>query len=228
SGTIRENGQIAHSGDRVSLLQGFPKPNQPCRMAQHVTQSAQGSSESLTVPATTDDTRARDMTTIDEDLKALFRIRYKELAKHFKKTTNTKRIIYVWVALASTLSVQWSKMFTDQQCQIKGRTGNCGPIRRPKHYLIMKDSWGDTTGMNNRPHLITEDMDTPPIYRAGEWVEADLGAVAKGFSEGLAIQSDRAHAQALQLLKQIETQSEQLREQNQNMRELLNLIRHRN
>ncbi|KAF4046432.1 hypothetical protein GN244_ATG00817 [Phytophthora infestans] len=159
----------------------------------------------------------------------------------------------------------------------------------------MKDYWGDATGMNNRPHLSAENMDTiaaacdavivtsetpaspsPDISgrrtisdtssegsakrvkrTQGECVEANLGAVAKGFSEGLVvlgkgladvqnedthrlatavqkqtelfqIQSDRAHAQTLQLLEQIETQSEQLRQQNQNMRELLNLIRHRN
>ncbi|EEY57119.1 uncharacterized protein PITG_10927 [Phytophthora infestans T30-4] len=160
-------------------------------------------------------------------------------------------------------------LFTDQQCQTRyimknmktkwasaredeGRTGNCGPIRRPKHYSIMKDYWGDATGMNNRPHLSAENMDTiaaacDAVIRVkrtqGECVEANLGAVAKGFSEGLVvlgkgladkqtelfqIQSDRAHAQTLQLLEQIETQSEQLRQQNQNMRELLNLIRHRN
>ncbi|KAI9997356.1 hypothetical protein PInf_001152 [Phytophthora infestans] len=118
----------------------------------------------------------------------------------------------------------------------------------------MKDYWGDATGMNNRPHLSAEAMDT--IAAACDAVIVTR-AVAKGFSEGLAvlgkgladvqnedthrlatavqkqtelfqIQGDRAHAQTLQLLEQIETQSEQLRQQNQNMRELLNLIRHRN
>ncbi|EEY62643.1 uncharacterized protein PITG_14417 [Phytophthora infestans T30-4] len=142
-------------------------------------------------------------------------------------------------------------LFTDQQCQTKwasarddeGRTGNCDPIRRPRHYSIVKDYWRDGTGMNYHPHLSTEAMDTiaaagdaaSRVKRIqGECVEDGLGAVAKGFSNGLAalgkglIQSERAHAQTLQLLKQIETQSKQLREQNQNMRKLLNWIRHRN
>ncbi|KAF4043346.1 hypothetical protein GN244_ATG04388 [Phytophthora infestans] len=188
------------------------------------------------------------------------------------------------------MKAKWASARDDE-----GRTGNCDPIRRPRHYSIVKDYWRDGTGMNYHPHLSTEAMDTiaaagdaasvtsetsaspsPDISGRriisdpssecsakrvkriqGECVEDGLGAVAKGFSNGLAalgkglvdvqnedthrlatavqkqtghfqIQSERAHAQTLQLLKQIETQSKQLREQNQNMRKLLNWIRHRN
>ncbi|EGZ13700.1 hypothetical protein PHYSODRAFT_512200 [Phytophthora sojae] len=132
--------------------------------------------------------------------------------------------------------------------EAEGRTGNDGPVRRPNHYSIMKDYWGDATGMNNRPHLSTEDPDTiaaaGDAARAdrtqGECVEAGLSAVAKGFSEGLEAfgqglatqqtelfreQSERAHAQTEQLLSEIQAQSERLRVQNEAIRELLDLIR---
>ncbi|KAF4142034.1 Myb/SANT-like DNA-binding domain, partial [Phytophthora infestans] len=110
----------------------------------------------------------------DEDVEELFRLRYKGLVNRFKNTRDTKRIKYAWALLASTLSVNQGKVFTDQQCQAKmknmkskwasareaeGRTGNGGPVRPPKHYTIMKDYWGDATGMNNRPYLSTEDSD---------------------------------------------------------------------
>ncbi|EEY66762.1 uncharacterized protein PITG_17322 [Phytophthora infestans T30-4] len=102
----------------------------------------------------------------------------------------------------------------------------------------MKDYWGDATGMNSRPYLSTEDSDTisTRVRTQGECVEAGLSAVAKGFSEELdAIgkglqtellreQSERAHAQNEQLLKQPQAQREQLSIQNGHISELLNLL----
>ncbi|KAE9357062.1 hypothetical protein PF008_g3334 [Phytophthora fragariae] len=117
----------------------------------------------------------------DEDVEELFRLRYKVLDGRFKNTKDTKRIKFAWSVLASTLSVNQSKVFTDQQCQSKmknvkqkwastraavGRTGNDGPIRRPNHYSTIKNYWGEATGMKNRPHLSTEDSDT--IAAAGD------------------------------------------------------------
>ncbi|EEY69802.1 uncharacterized protein PITG_06299 [Phytophthora infestans T30-4] len=124
--------------------------------------------------------------------------------------------------------------------EAEGRTGNGGPVRHPKHYTIMKDYWRDATGMNNRPYLSTEDSDIilTRVRTQGECVEAGLSAVAKGFSEGLEAigkglasqtellreQSERAHAQNEQLLKQLQAQSEQLSIQNGHISELLNLL----
>ncbi|EGZ22779.1 hypothetical protein PHYSODRAFT_486298 [Phytophthora sojae] len=132
--------------------------------------------------------------------------------------------------------------------EAEGRTGNDGPVRRPNHYSIMKDYWGDATRMNNRPHISTEDPDTTAAAgdaasadrTQGGRVEAGLSAVAKGFSEGLEAlgqglatqqtglfreQSERAHAQTEQLLSEMQAQSERLRVQNETIRELLDLIR---
>ncbi|EGZ11820.1 hypothetical protein PHYSODRAFT_336314 [Phytophthora sojae] len=53
----------------------------------------------------------------DDDVSGFFRLRYAELADNFKNTKDTKRIKYAWAVLASTLSVNQSKVFTDQQCQ---------------------------------------------------------------------------------------------------------------
>ncbi|ETI45406.1 hypothetical protein F443_10002 [Phytophthora nicotianae P1569] len=91
----------------------------------------------------------------------------------FKNTKDTKRIKYAWSVLASTLSVNRHKVFTDQHYQAKnmkqkwasareeeGQTGNGGPVRRSNHFCIMEVYWDDATGMNNSPHLSTEDTDT--------------------------------------------------------------------
>ncbi|POM81251.1 Hypothetical protein PHPALM_807 [Phytophthora palmivora] len=101
----------------------------------------------------------------DDDVSELFRLRYAELVDNFKNTKDTKRIKYAWAVLASTLSVNQSKVSTDQQCQSKWASareaeGRTGTTRRPNRYSSMKYYWGDATGMNNRPHLSTEDPDT--------------------------------------------------------------------
>ncbi|ETL98969.1 hypothetical protein L917_04061 [Phytophthora nicotianae] len=136
-----------------------------------------GAGVSLVREAATRTTAARgpNATWSDDVVEAFFRIRYKRLSSHFKNTKETKRIKYAWSVLASTLSVNRHKVFTDQQCQAEMKnmkqkwtsaraeerqTGNGGPVRRPNHFCIMKDYWGDATGMNNRPHLSTEDTDT--------------------------------------------------------------------
>ncbi|POM79086.1 Hypothetical protein PHPALM_3302 [Phytophthora palmivora] len=54
--------------------------------------------------------------------------------------------------------------------------GNNGPVRRQNHYSIMKDYWGDAAGMNNRPHLSTEDPDT--IAATGDAASDDVAASA--------------------------------------------------
>ncbi|ETM98288.1 hypothetical protein F442_04383 [Phytophthora nicotianae P10297] len=71
------------------------------------------------------------------------------------------------------------------------QTGNGGPVRRPNHFCIMKDYWGDATGMNNRPHLSTEDTDTIAAAREASGATSlpsspdsrSRRTVAKGFSE---------------------------------------------
>ncbi|POM66476.1 Hypothetical protein PHPALM_17660 [Phytophthora palmivora] len=61
-------------------------------------------------------------------------------------------------------------------CEAEARTGNNGPVRRQNHYSIMKDYWGDAAGMNNRPHLSTEDPST--IAAAGDAASDDVAASA--------------------------------------------------
>ncbi|GMF23421.1 unnamed protein product [Phytophthora fragariaefolia] len=50
--------------------------------------------------------------------------------------------------------------------EAESRAGNDGPVRLPNHYSIMKDYWGDATGMNNRPHFSIEDQDTITVAAA--------------------------------------------------------------
>ncbi|KAE8909781.1 hypothetical protein PF005_g5924 [Phytophthora fragariae] len=158
----------------------------------------------------------------DEDVEELFRLRYKVLDGRFKNTKDTKRIKFAWSVLASTLSVNQSKVFTDQQCQSKVT-----------------------------PYTITCAAQSTYSFQS---VEAGLSAVAKGFCEGLEAlgkglavaqsdggdgpaaavqqqteifrqQSEVANDQNTQFLLQIQAQSERLKLQNDNIRELLDLIR---
>ncbi|GMF36193.1 unnamed protein product [Phytophthora fragariaefolia] len=133
----------------------------------------------------------------DEDVEELFCLRYKELDGRFKNTKDTKRTKFAWSMLASTLSVNQSKVFTDQQCQAKLQKDCCeGLGALGKRLAAAQGGGGD-----------------------------GLAEAAQQQIDVFQQQSKLANAQNTQPLLQIQAQSEQLKLHSDNIRERLDLIR---